>query len=120
MPIDQAHEQLNKVVKEEGGVIGITANRVAMERSSLTSGDIARCIQEFERGSGLNRLTPAGETCHHEEEKSYSVRFAKNVSNLLDVFHSKDNPFLDQTPYLVSLDGKVMSGNETEKGVVQL
>ena len=40
IPIDQAHEQLNKVVKGTGGIIGLTENPTALRYISILGGQV--------------------------------------------------------------------------------
>ena len=44
---------------------------------------------------------------HNEEKKSFKVFFAKHVSDLVEVLNTRENPFLDKTKNLISLDSKV-------------
>ena len=41
---DQVHEQLNAIVKGDGGVIGITENEAALKRWMVTGPDVARLL----------------------------------------------------------------------------
>ena len=43
MAIDQAHEQMNEKIKEDGGIIGLTDNPTA-----LGGPEVARIVDEFE------------------------------------------------------------------------
>ena len=42
IPIDQAHEQNNKLVKEDGGAIGLTENTAELTRLVICGPKIAR------------------------------------------------------------------------------
>ena len=48
MALDQAHEQLNALVKGEGGAVGLTENAAALSRWMFAGPEISRMIQEFE------------------------------------------------------------------------
>uniref|UniRef100_A0A1X7TUM9 Uncharacterized protein n=1 Tax=Amphimedon queenslandica TaxID=400682 RepID=A0A1X7TUM9_AMPQE len=48
MPIDQAHEQNNELVKGSGGVVGLTENPSAFRRWMTSGPEQARLIKEFE------------------------------------------------------------------------
>ena len=48
IPIDQAHEQNNALVKGEGGAVGSTENLSALRRWMVSGLEIARIINEFE------------------------------------------------------------------------
>ena len=49
MPIDQAHEQNNVVVKGSGGAVGLTQNPSAFRKWLLAGPEQARLIHEFEQ-----------------------------------------------------------------------
>ena len=48
--INQAHEQNNAMVKEEGGAVGLTENTNALRRWMLSGPEMARLVNEFEAG----------------------------------------------------------------------
>jgi hypothetical protein len=45
---DHVHEQLNAVVKGDGGIIGLSDNANAMERWIICGPDVARPLEKFE------------------------------------------------------------------------
>ncbi|KAG0723721.1 hypothetical protein GWK47_042072 [Chionoecetes opilio] len=47
IPIDQAHEQNNELVKGEGGAVGLTENPVAFRRWMVAGPEQARLLAEF-------------------------------------------------------------------------
>jgi len=47
MAIDHAHEQNNKWLKGDGGIIGLTENAASLNKWMLAGPEIARCISEF-------------------------------------------------------------------------
>ena len=47
IPIDQAHEQNNKIVKGSGGAVGLTENPTAFRKWIVAGPEQARIIQEF-------------------------------------------------------------------------
>ena len=46
--LDQAHEQVNALVKGEGGAVGLTENPSALRRWMVAGPEIARMVQEVE------------------------------------------------------------------------
>ena len=54
IPIDQAHEQENKVVKGSGGAVGLTENPVAFRRWMTSVSDLARLLKQFENEYNLD------------------------------------------------------------------
>ena len=49
IPVDQAHEQNNKIVKTAGGFIGLTENQNALNRWMIAGPAQAEAIAEFEQ-----------------------------------------------------------------------
>jgi len=45
--IDHAHEQNNGVMKEEGGIIGLTQDADALLRWAVAGAELIRVISEF-------------------------------------------------------------------------
>jgi len=64
MPIDQAHEQNNALVKGCGGAIGLMQNPTAFRKWLLTGPEQARLIEEFESQYFIQK---DGENLHHDE-----------------------------------------------------
>ncbi|KAH3872623.1 hypothetical protein DPMN_035842 [Dreissena polymorpha] len=48
MPIDQAHEQNNGIVKGSGGAVGLTDHPTAFRKRMIAGPEQARIINEFE------------------------------------------------------------------------
>ena len=97
IPIDQAHEQLNAVVKGKGGVIGLTENPVAVQRWLLCGPELALCIFEFEsdiKHEGSGSLS-SKELFHHEEGLATQKHFKQQVNSLVDIIYGFGNPFQD-------------------------
>ena len=76
--IDHAHEQNNKVVKGDGGAVGLLQNPKALLRWMVAGPELARVIEEFHINC-LDRSTVTTDTClkHHEHTESGQVTFAK-------------------------------------------
>ena len=97
MPIDQAHEQNNALVKGSGGVVGLTENPLSFRKWMLAGPEQA----EFE----AQYLPEVSEKySHHEEGLSAQRTFKRQVLALVETFEDMGNPFLDDTPELLSLD----------------
>ena len=47
MALDQAHEQMNELIKGEGGIIGLTQNDPALQKWVTAGPEVARLSQEF-------------------------------------------------------------------------
>ena len=61
MDQDQIHEQLNAVVKGDGGVIGITENESALRCWMIAGPEMARIISEISV-----KHSPKSKCSHHE------------------------------------------------------
>ena len=48
MALDQFHEQSNKCIKGDGGVVGLTEDPAALRRWMLAGPEISRVVAEFE------------------------------------------------------------------------
>ncbi|VDI11877.1 Hypothetical predicted protein, partial [Mytilus galloprovincialis] len=81
--IDQAHEQNNKLVKGDGGAIGLTENMTQLQRWMVSGPEIARVINEFE--SAQERIkkdqSKGPDLRHHEQVKSRQDTFARQFDD---------------------------------------
>ena len=50
IPIDQAHEQNNALIKGDGGAVGVTDNPSALLRWMIAGPEVAMAIEEFQDG----------------------------------------------------------------------
>ena len=103
--IDHAHEQNNKVVKGDGGAVGLLHNPKALLRWMVAGPELARVIEEFHINC-LDRSTVTTDTClkHHEHTESAQVTFAKEVRALVRVMEDMGNPFTEDSGDLLVLD----------------
>jgi len=104
MPLDQAHEQNNSVVKGSGGAIGLTENPTAFRKWMVAGPEQARLIETFESASLGSRFSETLE--HHEEGLSSQRTFKKQVVSLCNTITSVGNPFLDDCTELLALDSR--------------
>ena len=66
MPIDQAHEQNNEIVKSAGSAVGLTENPSAFRKWMLSGPEQAQLLKEFEC-QYFSDLSDAESGFHHEE-----------------------------------------------------
>lgn len=52
MHLDQAHEQLNNVLKNNGGLAGLVSNPNGLKRFLLCGPIITRLLEEFDKSHG--------------------------------------------------------------------
>lgn len=71
MPIDQAHEQNNELVKGSGGAVGLTENPFTFQRWMVAGPEQARILTEFE-----NQFLESKEHSNQQHEQGYSTQQA--------------------------------------------
>lgn len=101
--IDQAHEQNNKIIKDEGGAVGIITDQKKLTRWMVDGPEIARVIQEFQCGlksSSIENLR------HHEQTASIQQAFLKDVKSLVATINEKGNPFEERSANLLVLHSR--------------
>ena len=90
MGTDQAHEQINKSVKVNGGAIGILDNENALLEWSTASPVIAEILENFNDRYERVKQTPIK---HHEETKNFEETFVKDRTKTFAAFGKFCNPF---------------------------
>jgi hypothetical protein len=113
---DQIHEQLNAMVKGDGGAIGITENECALRRWMIAGPEMARLINEYE----VNHPTRNRDTLHdrhHEQIPSIQRNFVKHVKSMVSIFEEMGNPFTEDSMDLLTLDTKVIMSKEVVQAV---
>ena len=93
IPIDQAHEQNNKLVKGDGGSIGITDSESALNRW-MSGPEVSRLLNEF-HSSVEDFKNSKDMTKHHEESATTQISF-RDVVSLKDTISHLGNPFLEE------------------------
>ena len=101
MPNDQAHEQNNALVKGSGGAIRLMQNPTAFRKWMLAGPEQARLIEEFENQFLENK---DDDNFHHDKGYSTQNNFKLQVLSLVEAFEDMENPFLDQSEDLSTLD----------------
>ena len=100
--IDQSHEQMNKIVKSSGGVIGLTQDPTSLMKWSLCIPLVNQMLEDF-WGEYSDIIS---DFFHHDEGNKQQIDFLYDVQNLTDVIRSRGNPFLENGEDLINLDGK--------------
>ena len=101
MPIDQAHEQNNALVKGSDGAIGLMQNPVAFRKWLLARPEQGWLIEEFEKQFLESK---DDDNFHHDEGNSTQTSFKSQVLSLVEAFEDMGNPFLDESEDLSTLD----------------
>ena len=104
LPTDQLHEQLIRVLKGDGGIIGLTDYMDNFREFMVLAPELSRLIKEFEE-EDYNK-----EYRHHEQYHSFQTTFAADIKALVSSFKDFGNPFMEDSGQLLALDsGKLMS-----------
>ena len=85
--IDQAHEQNNKVVKIDGGAIGILDDGRALLQWAISGPVISEMMTDSSHASNEISLP------HHEDTETFEINFRKHHSLLIDTLKKFGNPF---------------------------
>ncbi len=95
MSDDQLHEQNNKVIKGDGGAVGLLGNESALLKWMVGGPEIARMITEFEQTNVTTDKSSNTNRSHHESTTAYQKRFIKHVSDVVNSLKEDGNPFLE-------------------------
>ena len=113
--LDQAHEQVNAMVKGDGGAVGLTGNASALRRWMIAGPELSRMIQEFE-----GKLADGDLRKHHQQISSYQVSACKEVKSMVAVLTDMGNPFAEDSGELLRLDTKDIMSAEVVQSVRNL
>ena len=102
IPIDHAHEQNKKLMKENGGAIGLTEDTAELTRWMICGPEIASIVNEFEENMPSRRGSKAI-YLHHEQTKSFQDKFRQHVVSLVSIMEELENSFLESDETLVCL-----------------
>ena len=114
MAHDQVHEQLNAMVKGDGGVIGITENDETLRRWMIAGPEMASLLCSYYDKHSTPKRT---DNRHHEQVPSVQKRFATDVKNVCREFEEIGNPFSDTSKDLYSLDKKQIMPDDVKRSV---
>ncbi len=115
--LDQAHEQLNELVKGDGGAIGLTENPAALLRWMIAGPEIARMVHEFEEDITLK---DERNHSHHEQTLAHQRRFTSDVKSMVQTIEELGNPFEDESDEIVALVTKEVASTAVNKSVQSL
>ena len=112
IPIDQAHEQNNALVKGEGGAVGLTENPSALRQWMVSGPEMARVINEFEASIVTESTQNKQNGKHHEDTRSLQSLFYRDVTALTRTIEEMGNPFMEETEDLLVLDTKEIMSSD--------
>ena len=87
--LDQNHEQMNDILKHNGGIVGLTENPQALKRYLVCSPLVSELCSSFEQ-ENINTSEK-----HHSESTFVQKRFQSDVTLLTDTISSYGNPFVN-------------------------
>ena len=114
--IDQAHEQNNAVIKDDGGAVGFIEDPAALRRWMVSGPEVSRLVGCYEELSGAKDGT--NNTKHHEQSGSVQSKFFAKVGQLFITFQEMGNPFQEESADLLVLDTKDIADPVTSKLVI--
>ena len=94
---DQAHEQNNKIIKDDGGAIGILHSPKALMRWMVGGPEVARMISQYNE----SMKDDPDSRSHHENTVAFEKRFRKDVRALVEAFEKEGNPFEEEDDVLL-------------------
>ena len=94
MGLDQRHEQNNKDVKGDGGVLDLTEDEEKLQHWMVCRPEVARAVAEFELLSIL-RKEERTDYRYHEPTPAFQKRFLNHVNSTTEEFSKLGNPFSD-------------------------
>lgn len=112
--IDQAHEQLNAVIKGDGGAVGLTSSDISLSRWTVAGPEIVRILKEFE---GNNHFSSSGDVQHHEQSPAFQRRFATDVHVVLQNLYDDNTFFVVSSSDLVVLCSRVLANPSVSQSV---
>ena len=97
IPIDQAHQRNNRIVKGNGRTIGSTENSCQLLRWMVCGPEISHLINEFKCSEELPKKwqSKGPDLRHHEQMIGVQATFQKKVRALCATIEDMGNPFLE-------------------------
>lgn len=103
--IDHAHKQNNKLVKGDGGIIGLTENSSQLLRWMVAGPEIAGLVNDFQ--ADMNAIHDINQEAtsrkHHEELPSVQNTFKEQVCQVIE---EHGNMFSETSENLIVLDSR--------------
>ncbi|KAK3743379.1 hypothetical protein QZH41_002123 [Actinostola sp. cb2023] len=113
--IDHAHEQHNKIVKGDGGAIGLTENSSELLRWMLSGPELSRMVGDFESFEGLDgghEHDDERHVRHHEQVQCKQASFENQVKEVCKIFERMGNPFTELSSDLLVINTRDIASKE--------
>jgi hypothetical protein len=121
MPVDQVHEQGNRWLKSQGGVLGMLDEPETLEQWLLAAPETARAVKEFEKQMVIDsEESDSEEEYHHEEQAGFQRRFFREIAALVHAIQAEGNPFDVAGNELVLLHTREIAPAEVAQAMRQL
>ena len=105
--IDQVQKINNKVIKGDGGIIGLTKNKSTLERWLVCAPEINLHLLQFEKCYGYSsNENEDSSQFDHEQTTAFQKKFIKDVKALTGMINEFGNPFKETSQDLISLGTK--------------
>ena len=104
LPIDQAHEKNNAVIKGEAVAIGLTQDESAFRRWMVAGPEVSLLVSNYDTVSGKKDVCARRK--HHEETGSEQRTFLNKVTSLCTAIEEMGNPFEEESAGHLTLDTK--------------
>ena len=95
---------MNKLVKVEGGIVGLTEDPQALERWLVAGPEISQLIFEFEYS--IQSLESQTSKRHHKQNPNTQKTFEKDMKASVTTLGEMGNSFLEDNGDLLTLDTK--------------
>ena len=100
--IDQAHEQNNKLIKIDGGAIGIFENESALLKWTVAGLMVSDMLKNADIVNGKTREF----NYHHKDNESFNKKFVSDKQTFTNALEEVGNLFLEEGDQLVHIKTK--------------
>ena len=110
--IDQAHEHNNKIVKTDGGAIGILDNQTSLIKWAVAGPIFSQILKNAKNDESFD-----ASALHHEDTSLFEKTFREDRDAFLRVFLEYGNPFKEHDEALVHIISKYVLDENASKSV---
>ena len=111
---DHAMEHVNKIMKIQGGLKGLTQQPAAMARWFLIASELSRLSNEAETFAGI---VSTKQTRHHCASPSVLQRYEQNVNKLRDILMGND-PFTVADDVIMNITTKAVMPDPVKNAII--
>ena len=111
---DHAMEHVNKIMKIQGGLKGLTQQPAAMARWFLIASELSRLSNEAETFAGI---VSTKQTRHHDASPFVLQRYEQNVNKLRDILMVND-PFTVADDVLMNIITKAVMPDPEKNAII--